>query len=119
MNMDDIELRKSAIGGGMAKRILVVDDDSQLTRLVKISLELSDFKVEEAWDGGKALKMIKRRAPDLLVLDLMMPRKDGWEVLRQLREDPGLAELPVILLTARTRPSDVVKADRTREGASQ
>lgn len=93
----------------MKETILVVDDDSQLTGLVKMSLELSDYRVEEAWDGDKALKAMRRKAPDLLVLDLMMPRKDGWEVLREIREDPGLVEMPVILLTARTRSSDVVR----------
>lgn len=93
----------------MKETILVVDDDSQLTGLVKMSLEMNDYYVEEAWDGEKALKAMKRKAPDLLVLDLMMPRKDGWEVLREIREDPGLVEMPVILLTARTRSSDIVR----------
>ena len=94
----------------MKKRVLVVDDDSQLTGLVKMSLELNDFLVEEAWDGDKALRMMKKKAPDLLVLDLMMPRKDGWEILREVREDPGLAGVPVIMLTAVKSPSDAARA---------
>jgi DNA-binding response OmpR family regulator len=88
---------------------MVVDDDPQLTRLVKMGLEMAGFKVEEAWDGDKALKMMRKHPPDLLILDLMMPRKDGWEVLRQVREDPGLAELPVILLTARSGDPDTLR----------
>jgi len=87
----------------------VADDDPQLTRLVKMGLEMAGFEVEEAWDGDRALKAMRRRPPDLLILDLMMPRKDGWEVLRQVREDPGLGELPVLLLTARTGKPDALR----------
>ena len=64
------------------KRILVVDDDPLVTKLVKINLELSDYVVEEAWDGDSAVKVLEKNPPDLLVLDLMMPRMDGWDILR-------------------------------------
>ncbi len=91
------------------KKILVVDDDPMLTRLVKINLELSGFLVEEAWDGDSALKSLEKKGPDLMVLDLMMPGTDGWEVLRRVRENRELAGLPVVLLTARAQRQDLMR----------
>ncbi len=91
------------------KRILVVDDDPLVTKLVKINLELSGFAVEEAWDGDGAVKALESDPPDLLVLDLMMPRMDGWELLRLVREREDLKELPVILLTAKVHDENLIR----------
>ncbi len=90
-------------------RILVVDDDPLVTRLVKINLEMNDYKVEEAWDGDVALKALKKDKPDLLILDLMMPRVDGWDILRAVRNDPELKDLPIIVLTAKVHDEDVIR----------
>lgn len=88
-------------------RVLVVDDDPMVTRLVRINLELEDFEVEEAWDGKSAMKILREQHPELLVLDIMMPQMDGWEILREVREDPELKDLPVILLTAKVQDQDM------------
>jgi DNA-binding response OmpR family regulator len=95
---------------GKLKRILVVDDDPLVTKLVKINLELGgEYAVEEAWDGESALKALRDRPPDLLVLDLMMPRTDGWDILKMVRENEELKELPVMLLSARVHDEDIIR----------
>lgn len=91
------------------KRVMVVDDDPLLTRLVRINLELSDFEVEEVWDGSAAMRILEKNPPDLLILDIMMPRMDGWDILKLIREDPSLFELPIVILTARAQEEDALK----------
>ncbi len=91
------------------KRVLVVDDDPMITKLVKVNLELSEFVVEEAWDGDTALKVLKSDAPDLMVLDLMMPRTDGWDILKMVRERQDIKDLPIILLTAKIHDEDLIR----------
>jgi DNA-binding response OmpR family regulator len=93
-------------------RVLVVDDDPMVTRLVRINLELEDFNVEEVWDGKTAMKALKDNTPDMLVLDIMMPRMDGWEVLKKVREDAELKELPVVILTAKVQDEDIARGWR-------
>ncbi len=90
-------------------KVLVVDDDPLVTGLVKINLELEGFEVEEAWGGEEALQLIEERAPDLVLLDVMMPELDGWDVLGMLRSDPATRDLPVVLLTAKVQERDVAK----------
>lgn len=90
-------------------KVLVVDDDPLVTGLVRINLELEDFEVVEAWGGEEALQMIAESAPDLVLLDVMMPELDGWDLLRMLRENPDTTHLPVVLLTAKVQERDVAK----------
>ena len=85
----------------MAQRILVVDDDKQIVRLVSSYLEQAGYVVLTAFDGETAVHVLKRERPDLVVLDLMLPKRDGWEITRWLRADPNLAATPLIMLTAR------------------
>jgi DNA-binding response OmpR family regulator len=89
-------------------RILVVDDDKQIVRLVQSYLERASYQVLTAYDGETALHTIRRERPDLVVLDLMLPNRDGWEVTRTIRSDPGLASLPIIMLTARVEDTDKI-----------
>ena len=93
-------------------RVLVVDDDPMVTRLVRINLEMEDFEVLEVWDGRAALEVLQGNPPELLLLDIMMPQMDGWELLRRLRSDPELSNLPIILLTARVQNMDVARGWR-------
>jgi DNA-binding response OmpR family regulator len=79
--------------------ILVVDDHPHIVRLVQRELELEGHTVVTAADGMEALEQIRRDPPTLVVLDVVMPRKTGFEVLRELKNDPSTREIPVILLT--------------------
>jgi two-component system alkaline phosphatase synthesis response regulator PhoP len=89
-------------------RILVVDDDQKIVRLVKAYLEKADFQVLTAYDGETALHTIRRERPDLVVLDLMLPDRDGWDITRILRSDNNLANTPIVMLTARVEDSDTL-----------
>ena len=92
----------------MTQRILVVDDDKQIVRLVQSYLERAGFLVLTAYDGETALHAIRRERPDLIILDLMLPNRDGWEITRLIRGEPGLASLPIIMLTARVEDTDKI-----------
>lgn len=92
----------------MAQRILVVDDDKEIVRLVRAYLEQAGFIVFTAFDGETALHTIRREKPDLVVLDLMLPDRDGWDITRVVRSDPNLAALPIIMLTARVEDADKI-----------
>ena len=95
-------------GVHMAHRILVVDDDKSIVKVLHGYLEQSGFIVLDAFDGETALHMLRREQPDLVILDLMMPDRDGWEVTRIVRADPVLAPTPVIMLTARVDDTDKI-----------
>jgi two-component system alkaline phosphatase synthesis response regulator PhoP len=92
----------------MAQRILVVDDDRKITRVIQSYLEQAGMIVFVAHDGDSAIHQIKRERPDLIVLDLMLPGKSGWEVIAWLRGDAYLADTPVLMLTARVEDADKI-----------
>ncbi len=91
----------------MAKRILIVDDEQDILDLLKYNLEAEGYETVTAADGLQALERAKN-TPDLIVLDVMLPGKDGWEVMRQLRQNPGTQKIPVIFLTAKSSEIDEV-----------
>ena len=91
-----------------AQPILVVDDDQDIVRLVRAYLEKAGFQVLTAYDGETALHILRRDHPALMVLDLMLPDHDGWDITRLIREDPSLTHLPVIMLTARIDDADKI-----------
>ena len=94
----------------MSKRkILVVDDDPTMVKLINVNLKLNNYAVLEATSGEKALEIVKNEQLDLVVLDIMMPGVDGWEVLKRIRSNPESQEMPVILVTAKTQDSDVIR----------
>lgn len=92
----------------MSYRILVVDDDHDIVRLVKAYLENAGYTVLYAYDGETALHTLRREHPDLMVLDLMLPDRDGWDLTRLIRTDNSLAATPIIMLTARVEDSDKI-----------
>jgi two-component system alkaline phosphatase synthesis response regulator PhoP len=92
----------------MKRRVLVVDDDKEVVRLIRAYLEQAGFEVLAAYDGETAVHVIRRERPDLLLLDLMLPGKDGWEITRLVRADPALAATPIIMLTARVDDTDKI-----------
>jgi len=93
-----------------ATRILIVDDDREFVQLVKRMLAASgqSFRVRHAYNGARGLAVLREERPDVLLLDLMMPEMDGFEMLAAMREDPELASLPVVLLTATTYSEDLM-----------
>jgi two-component system alkaline phosphatase synthesis response regulator PhoP len=92
----------------MAQRILVVDDDKSIVKVLAGYLEQAGFGVLAAYDGETALHTLRREHPDLLILDLMMPKRDGWEVTQIIRADKELAATPIIMLTARFEDTDKI-----------
>ena len=82
------------------KRILVVDDEPDFASLVKENLEKEGFAVEVAYDGVEGLVKVKQNPPDAIVLDVMMPEKNGYEMCAELKADDKYADIPIVLLTA-------------------
>ena len=90
-------------------RVLVIDDEDDIRELCKVNLEFEGFSVVDAPNGPAGLEKAAREHPDVIFLDLMMPEMDGWEVLRRLKEDDATAQIPVVLLTARTGEDDQMR----------
>lgn len=90
-------------------KILVVDDSILIRRLVQANLEVEDYEVIEAADGREALDKIRSEKPDLILLDVVMPELDGFEVLQKLRQDSKTADIPVVMLTVRVEEADQIK----------
>jgi CheY-like chemotaxis protein len=80
--------------------ILVVDDDPDLVEAVSMKLEAQAYRVARAYDGEEALEKIKQEKPALVILDVMMPRKNGWEVCNDIKKNDALKDIIVVLLTA-------------------
>ncbi len=84
----------------MGKKILVVDDDPDLVEATSIILKTKNYDVSAAYDGVEGLEKARNEKPDLIVLDVMMPEKDGYTLCKELKADPDLSRIPVLLLTA-------------------
>ncbi len=93
----------------MAKKILIVEDDKFLRELIAQKLQKEGYEPLEAMDGEEGLRKIKEEKPDLILLDLILPGVDGFEVLSQIKEDPILAEIPVIILSNLGQKEDIEK----------
>jgi DNA-binding response OmpR family regulator len=93
----------------MAKRVLVVDDHPPTIQLIRAALEEMGLEVSSAGNGAEGLLAIRQQRPDLVILDVMMPVMDGFQTVRVLRQDTETADLPVILLTARSADEDVAR----------
>ena len=93
----------------MPKKILAVDDEKHIVRLVQVNLERQGYEVVTANDGREALEKVESEKPDLVVLDVMMPYMDGFEVLQNLRRNANTRDIPVIMLTAKAQDADVFK----------
>lgn len=92
---------------GMAHRILVVDDEPALLRLMDFVLARHGYTLLSATNGEEALALAREHRPDLIVLDIMMPRVDGYQVAEVLRADAELASIPIIMLTAKAQEEDI------------
>ena len=92
----------------MTQTILVVDDDREVVRLMHAYLEQAGYAVLVAYDGETAVHQLRREKPDLMLLDLMLPDHDGYDITRLVRSDPRLAHIPIIMLTARVEDTDKI-----------
>jgi two-component system alkaline phosphatase synthesis response regulator PhoP len=89
-------------------KIMIAEDSSTVRRLVADRLAADGYQVIEAADGEQALSLARREQPDLLVLDKVMPKYDGFEVVRALRDSPETRDIPIVMLTERTSEDDVL-----------
>ncbi|MFQ6102855.1 MAG: response regulator [Candidatus Glassbacteria bacterium] len=92
--------------GMKGKKLLVVEDEADLREAIKFDLEMSGYEVYSAEDGIKGLKLAREKKPDLLILDLLLPRMDGYRVCRMLKVDEETGKLPIIMLTAKAGKQD-------------
>ncbi len=91
----------------MPLKVLVCDDERHIVRLIQVNLERQGYTVVTAFDGKEGLEKIRSEKPDMVVLDVMMPYMDGFEVLKTIRREPETENLPVIMLTAKAQDKDV------------
>jgi two-component system alkaline phosphatase synthesis response regulator PhoP/two-component system response regulator VicR len=91
----------------MPLKVLVCDDERHIVRLIQVNLERQGYNVVTAFDGKEGLEKIRSEKPNLVVLDVMMPYMDGFEVLKTIRREPDTENLPVIMLTAKAQDKDV------------
>jgi two-component system, OmpR family, response regulator VicR len=87
-------------------RILYIEDEPEMIELTRMVLEREGFEVLGAMGGNEGLEKIKQEKPDLILLDLMMPEMDGWEVYRRIKVDKDMADIPIIIVTAKTQSVD-------------
>lgn len=93
----------------MSRRILIVDDEEVIRKFVRIHLSKLGYEVAEAEDGQRALEIIGGEKFDLIICDVMMPNKNGWEVVKEVKSKPEINETPIILLTAKNEDADIFK----------
>lgn len=93
----------------MSKKVLVVDDEEVIRKFLEINLVKWGYEVKEALDGVDALEQLGQDNFDLLICDILMPNKDGWEVLKEVKSNPKMKDLQIILLTGKNEDSDMFK----------
>ncbi len=91
------------------KNVLIIDDDSFLSGIYATKLDIEGFGVVTAKDGEEGLKMLEKELPDLILLDVLMPKLDGFETLKRIKAIPGAADIPVIMLTNLGQKEDIEK----------
>ena len=91
-------------------RLLLVDDEPQLVEMVRMRLEASGYAVLSAGDGAEALEKARTQQPDLIILDLMLPKLNGYEVCTLLKQDPRYQQIPILMFTAKAQEKDEVLA---------
>lgn len=91
----------------LGKRILIVDDEPHIVRTLEDLLTAEGYIVYKALDGKRALEQVEAMSPDLVVLDVMMPKMDGFEVLRRLKKNKSTMDIPIIMLTVKSTSADI------------
>jgi DNA-binding response OmpR family regulator len=93
----------------MGKKVLVVDNEEVIRKFLRILLVKLGYEVREAVDGGQALKQLGHDEFNLVICDILMPNKDGWQILKEVKSNPKTKDIPVIILTAKNEDSDMFK----------
>jgi len=107
----------SSAGGGRGPVVLIVDDDERMREYVRVNLEMEGYTVREAGDGEEGLQVLEESTPDLVLLDVMMPGVDGWEMLRRVQERHGVGTIPVIMFSGKIEePAAAEAAKRGAQG---
>lgn len=96
----------------MGKRVLLIEDEPNIIEAIRFVLSRAGYVVDTHSDGSTALVAIRSKAPDMVILDVMLPNKSGYDILRELRAEEGMAGLPVLMLTARGQKKDREMAER-------
>ncbi|MBI5400132.1 response regulator [Candidatus Saganbacteria bacterium] len=91
----------------MSRKILLIEDEAAMSEAIKLRLEANGFTVIAAFDGQEGLTKARQEKPDLIILDVMLPKMDGFVVCRMLKFDEKYARIPIIMLTARTQSKDI------------
>jgi excisionase family DNA binding protein len=99
----------AAAGGGST--VLIVDDDPRLREYVRVNLEMEGYAVREAASAEEGLQVLDESTPDLVLLDVMMPDVDGWEMLRRVQERHGVGTIPVIMFSGKAEPAEVAEVE--------
>lgn len=89
-----------------SKKILIVDDEKDLVETLKVLLESENYEVIVAFDGKEGLQKAKEENPDLILMDVLMPHLNGYQVCRELKKDPHYKHIPIVMLTAKTQETD-------------
>jgi excisionase family DNA binding protein len=113
----DTFLNRSGPGGGVQQGplVLIVDDDPRVREYVRVNLEMEGYGVREAGSADEGLAVLEEVSPDLILLDVMMPEVDGWEMLRRVQERHGVGAIPVVMFSGKVEEKNVAEA--TARGA--
>ena len=95
------------------KRVLIVDDEPDIVESIRFNLELENIECIEALDGEEALSKARKENPDLIILDIMLPKINGYKIARMLKFDESYKHIPIIMLTARTQQTDIKLGEET------
>ena len=95
----------------MPKKVLIVDDEPNILLSVEFLMQREGHEVITARDGQEAVELLAAAKPDLMILDVMMPRKNGFEVCNEVRADPAFADMPILMLTAKGREAEIKKGE--------
>lgn len=97
------------------KKILIIDDEPDFVKMLKMRLEFSGYEVAIAFDGDEGLEILRKEIPDLILLDIMMPNKDGYTFLLDMKKDERTREIPVIALTAKAGMKDLFELEGAKD----
>lgn len=102
-----LAVKQARQAGDMKGKILIVDDNAAIVEMLQRKLEREEYEVVGCVESTQALGTCRETRPDLLILDILMPGKNGWEILEELKADPATRDIPVIISTVKNRPEDI------------